>query len=153
MKDLTALLLAHPFFKGMPEAHIEFIAGCGKNEQYDAGTYLFKEGAPADYFYIIRKGCLALESTCPGKGAIILETLHEDEVVGWSWLFEPYRWAYCGRAVHDCRVTALDGKCLREKCENDSALGYELFNRFSKIIISRLHGSRLQILDLYKGKG
>ena len=86
----------------------------------------------------------------PGKGSIILETLNQDEVVGWSWLFEPYKWTYSGRVVQDCRVTALDGSCLREKCENDPVLGYELFKRFSKIIISRLQESRLQILDLYK---
>ncbi len=150
MKELKELLIEHPFFKRMKVAHIELIAGCGKNEHYDEGAYLFKEGAPADYFYIIRQGHLALESTCPGKGAITLETLNENEVVGWSWLFEPYRWSYSGRAVQDCRVTALDGKCLRGKCENDPVLGYELFKRFSRIIISRLQESRLQILDLYK---
>ncbi len=150
MKELKELLMEHPFFKGMKDEHIELIAGCGKNEHYDEGTYLFKEGTPADYFYIIRQGHLALESTCPGKGAITLETLNENEVVGWSWLFEPYRWNYCGRAVQDCRVTALDGKCLRGKCENDPVIGYELLKRFSKIIISRLQESRLQILDLYK---
>ena len=150
MKELKELLIEHPFFKRMEVAHIELIAGCGKNEHYDEGAYLFKEGAPADYFYIIRQGHLALESTCPGKGAITLETLNENEVVGWSWLFEPYRWSYSGRAIQDCRVTALDGKCLRGKCENDPILGYELLKRFSKIIISRLQESRLQILDLYK---
>ena len=150
MKDLKQLLMAHPFFKGMKDAHIELIAGCGKNEHYDEGIYLFKEGTPADYFYVIRSGCLALESACPGKKAIIHETLNEDEVVGWSWLFEPYQWTYSGRAVHDNRVIALDGKCLRGKCENDPVLGYELLKRFSKIIISRLQESRLQILDLYK---
>ena len=150
MKDLKELLMAHPFFKGMKETHIELIAGCGKNEQHDEGTYLFKEGTPADYFYIIRKGQLALELTCPGKGALTLETLNEDGVVGWSWLFEPYKWTYSGRVVDYCRVTALDGKCLRGKCENDPILGYELLKRFSKIVISRLRGSRLQVLDLYK---
>lgn len=150
MKNLKELLMEHPFFRGMEEAHIELISGCGKNEHYDEGTYLFREGTPADYFYIIRQGHLALESTCPGKRAITLETLNEDEVVGWSWLFEPYRWAYCGRALQDCRVVALDGKCLRGKCENDPLLGYELLKRFSKIVISRLRESRLQILDLYK---
>ena len=150
MKALKELLMEHPFFKGMDAMHIELIAGCGKNEHYGKGTYLFKEGTPADYFYIIRQGHLALESTCPGKGAIVLETLNENEVVGWSWLFEPYSWTYCGRAVQDCQVTALDGKCLRGKCENDPILGYELLKRFSRIIISRLQESRLQILDLYK---
>jgi CRP-like cAMP-binding protein len=150
MKDLKEILLAHPFFKGMEEMYVDFIAGCGKNEQHKEGAYLFKEGAPANYFYIIRKGKLALESICPGKGSIILETLNQDEVVGWSWLFEPYKWTYSGRVVQDCRVTALDGNCLRGKCENDPVLGYELFKRFSKIIISRLQESRLQIMDLYK---
>ena len=45
--------------------------------------------------------------------------------------------------------TSLDGKCLREKCEQNHDLGYELLKRFSQIIDSRLEATRFQLLDVY----
>jgi hypothetical protein len=53
------------------------------------------------------------------------------------------------RAVELTRAIALDGKCLREKCEKDHDLGYELLKRFSNIIEQRLEATRLQLLDVY----
>jgi CRP/FNR family cyclic AMP-dependent transcriptional regulator len=47
------------------------------------------------------------------------------------------------------RAIALDGKCLREKCEKDHDLGYEIMKRFAVIIAERLEATRLQLLDIY----
>ena len=62
---------------------------------------LLREGEPAERFYLIRHGMVALEVDAPGRGPLVIETLDEGEVVGWSWLFAPYRWAMDGRAVGD----------------------------------------------------
>ena len=79
----------------------------------------------------------------------MIETLGPGEVVGWSWLFEPYRWQFDGRAVAPTRVVAFDGACLRGKCEADHELGYELMRRFVASVIERLQATRLQLLDVY----
>jgi CRP-like cAMP-binding protein len=70
-------------------------------------------------------------------------------VLGWSWLFPPYRWHFDARALELTRAIALDGKCLREKCEEDHDLGYELVKRVAQIIMERLQATRLQLLDVY----
>ncbi|MDD2653693.1 MAG: hypothetical protein PHI86_01115 [Candidatus Omnitrophica bacterium] len=44
---------------------------------------------------------------------------------------------------------ALDGKCLREKCEKNSDLGYELLKRLVKIFTERLEAARLQLANVY----
>ena len=71
------------------------------------------------------------------------------EILGWSWLVPPYRWHFDARAVELTRAIALDGKCLREKCEEDHDLGYEVMRRFVVIIAQRLEETRLQLLDVY----
>jgi len=47
------------------------------------------------------------------------------------------------------RAIALDGKCLRSKCEQNHDLGYELLKRFAQIMNRRLDATRIQLLDLY----
>jgi hypothetical protein len=80
---------------------------------------------------------------------MMIETIESGEVIGWSWLFEPYRWHFDARALTVVRATAFDGACLRGKCEADPALGYALMSRFAQVLIERLQWTRLRLLDLY----
>jgi len=149
MRGIDALLSEHPFFKDLPPDDLAFIAGCGKNVRFREGEYIFREGEPADHFYVIRHGRVALEIFAPERGPLVTEMIGEGGVVGWSWLFPPYRWSSDARAVEDTVAVALDGVCLREKCEREPRLGYELMRRFAQIIMERLHATRVRLLDIY----
>jgi|NGEPerStandDraft_6_1074524.scaffolds.fasta_scaffold13247_2 CRP/FNR family cyclic AMP-dependent transcriptional regulator len=149
MQTLEELIAASPVFAGLSREHLSLIAGCGANERFGAGAQLFREGTPADRFFLIRQGAVALEIDAPGRGALVIETLHEGEVAGWSWLFEPYRWQFDARATLPTRVVAFDGVCLRGKCDEDHELGYQLMRRFAASLIERLQTTRLQLLDVY----
>ena len=140
-----------PALAGLAPAHAEAVAACGRDEVVPIGTYLLREGGPAERFYLLRSGAVALETHAPGRGAIVVETLQPGEVLGWSWLFAPYRWQFDARAMQDCSVVSFDGAGLRAKCEADHELGYELMRRFAECIVERLQATRLQLLDVYGG--
>ncbi|HXR29491.1 MAG TPA: cyclic nucleotide-binding domain-containing protein [Solirubrobacteraceae bacterium] len=149
MQTLEQLIAASPVFAGMAQEHLALIAGCAVNDHFPADAWLFREGEPADRFFLIRKGAVALQVQAPGRGALVIETLHAGEVAGWSWLFEPYRWQFDGRAASPTRVVSFDGSCLRGKCETDHELGYQLMRRFAASLLERLQATRLQLLDVY----
>jgi len=149
METLEPILMEHPFLKGMDRAHLDLIVGCASNVRYDAEAMLFREGDEAVEFYVIRSGKVAIEMHIPGRGPVEIQTLSDGDILGWSWLFPPYRWHFDARAVELTRAIALDGKCLRTKCEADHNLGYELLKRFSNILEQRLQAMRLQLLDMY----
>ncbi len=149
MENLERILTEHPFLKGLDEKHIELIVGCASNVIFKAGDFIFREGEPADSFYFIRHGRVLIETYVPQKGAIIIRSREEGEILGWSWLVPPYRWHFDARAVELTRAIALDGKCLREKCQKDHDLGYEIMKRFALIIAERLEATRLQLMDVY----
>jgi CRP-like cAMP-binding protein len=128
---------------------LKIVVGCASNVKFDQGEFVFREGGDADKFYLIRHGRIALEVFTTNKGPVTLQTLGEGEVVGWSWLIPPYHWHFDARAVELTRALALDGKCLRGKCDDDHSLGYELMKRFTHIMEERLQAARLQLLDLY----
>ena len=149
MRTLEQLIAQAPVFAGLERDHLELIAGCARNEHVSAGTLLLREGQPADRFFLIRRGAMALEVHAPGRGALVIETLQVGDVVGWSWLFAPYRWQLDARAVESCSLVAFDGACLRGKCEDDHELGYQLMRRFAANLVLRLQATRLQLLDVY----
>jgi CRP/FNR family transcriptional regulator, cyclic AMP receptor protein len=149
LQTLEALLAESPVFLGLSPQRRDLIAGCGQNTTFERGERLFREGAPASTFYLVRRGRVALSIHVPGRGDVVLETLEPGEVVGWSWLFPPYRWHFDAVAVEDVGAVAFDGGCLRGKCDADPALGYDLMRRFAQIMIGRLQQTRLRLLDLY----
>jgi CRP/FNR family cyclic AMP-dependent transcriptional regulator len=149
MQTLRELIAEAPVFAGLGEAHLEVVAGCAQTGRAAPDTLLLREGAPADRFYLIRQGAVALEVHAPGREPLRITTLHEGDVVGWSWLFEPFRWHMDGRTTTECALIGFDGACVRRKCETDHELGYELMRRFAANVIDRLQATRLQLLDVY----
>lgn len=147
--DIAGEIAAHPFFEPLPDEHVAVVAGCGRNEHVAAGTLLARTGDPADRFYLVRRGAVALEVHDPGRGGVTVQTLHEGDVLGWSWLFPPYRWQFDARVVREASLIAFDGVCLRGKCDADPRLGYDLMKRFAEVITRRFTETRLQLLDVY----
>jgi CRP-like cAMP-binding protein len=148
-RTVDALVLDAPVFAGLDPDYAAELAGCAQMTGWDAGEMLFREGDPSDAFYVVRRGRVALEVFVPGRGTLTVETIETGEVVGWSWLFPPYRWHFDGRAVGSVRAIAVDGACLRKKCDDDPALGYDLMRRFSQVMLERLQATRLRLADVY----
>jgi len=151
MQNVTEIkdyLPEHPFFEGMDAALLEFLAGCATNVHFKAGEIVFKEGDPADTFYVVRKGRVAIQVHDPAGGGI-LDTIEGGGVVGWTWLVPPYRWLFDATASAETSAVAFDGQCLRDKCEADPAVGYVLMQRVAMVMYDRLEAVRLRLLDLY----
>lgn len=149
METLQHILAQQAIFAGLPPEYLATITGCARNVRFARGDYLLREGDEADTFYVLREGRVALETHGAPHGQLLIETIETGDVLGWSWLFPPYRWHFSGRAMDPVFALALDGSCLRGKCDADHDLGYELMKRFASVIIQRLQATRVQLLDLY----
>jgi len=148
-ETMEELIGRHPFFAGLGPDAIRLIAGCASNVHFAAGDYIFSQGEAASRFYVLRHGRVALEIYSPGRGPLIIDTMDEGEVLGWSWLVSPFRYFTDARAVTPVSATALDGACLRGKCEADPELGYQLLKRVTSVMYQRLQSTRVRLLDLY----
>jgi CRP/FNR family transcriptional regulator, cyclic AMP receptor protein len=149
METLERVISEHPFFAELASPYANVITGCASNIRFEPGTYIFREGGQADVFYLIRSGRVGLEISPPHRKPMLLGTVDAGEILGWSWLLPPYQWKFNARAMESIRAIALDGKCLRNKCEENHDLGYELLKRFAQVIEKRLEATRLQLLDVY----
>ncbi len=153
IEGMDAIVREHSFFAGLDEDTIKLIAGCARNVRFNAGEYLFRTGGPADEFYLLRHGRVALDVVAPGRAAVTIETVGEGEIVGVSWLLPPYRWHLDARAVDLVRAIGMDAKCLRQKCNADHNVGYVMMMRFAPFLVERLQAMRLQLLDVYGTPG
>ncbi len=148
MKHIKDLLAETNFFDNMDEEYLELLAGCGILVHFKPGEYLAKEGEEANNFYLILKGDVSIESKIP-NGILTVGKADEEDVVGYSWLFPPFRNAFDARALNHVRAIKLDGKCLRGKAEDDHKLGYEFMKRFAQLVLERMQATRRQMIDIY----
>ncbi len=149
IEGLERILREHPFFEGLSADYQDLFAGCAANERFEAGGFVGREGEPANKFYLVRHGIVALEYAVPARPPLVLETLEEGDVFGWSWMVPPHTWAFDVRAMTLVRLISLDAECLRGKFESDHRLGYELFRRFVPVVAKRLAAARMRLLDMY----
>jgi CRP-like cAMP-binding protein len=148
-QQLDAVLSQIPFFAGMSDDALALIAGCGRNVHFDEGETILRQGDPLDTFYVIRHGSVAVGNFVAPRGEIVIEAIEAGEVLGWSWLFPPYRSHFDARALVPVRATQFDGTCLRDKCAADPEFGYDVVRRFAQVLMERLQWTHLRLLDLY----
>jgi CRP/FNR family transcriptional regulator, cyclic AMP receptor protein len=153
LTDIASEVASHPLLADLPGETVNRVAGCARNVAFKPGELLLVEGEAADTLYLVRRGRVTLEVEAPGRGRIIIETLGPGSMVGWSWLFPPYRWHFDARALEPVGAIAVDAACLREKADSDPAFGYALVRRMSSVILERLQTTRLRLLDLYGDVG
>jgi CRP/FNR family transcriptional regulator, cyclic AMP receptor protein len=148
MRDIEQTLAATPMFRNLTPGQSQALVGLGEEAEFADGAYLMVEGEPADWFFVIREGFVALQTAAP-LGPITIETLHNGDPVGWSWLFEPYLTHFDARSRGVTHAIRFDASALRQLCAADHELGYELMRRVNVVIVERLQATRLQLLDVY----
>lgn len=147
--DLTGELAANPLLGDIRPDLLEVVAGCCVNVAFTPGKRMISAGAPADHFWIIRRGRVDIELAGAAKGTITIARLEPGDILGVSWIAAPYVSEFDATAIERGSAIEVDAACLRRKCTDDPELGHELYRRFATMLRSRLRATRLQLLDLY----
>ncbi|HSH95313.1 MAG TPA: cyclic nucleotide-binding domain-containing protein, partial [Roseimicrobium sp.] len=148
-EELLGILQSHPFLSGMPPELCRQLLPHALAAQFSPGDWIFREGDPANRFYLIQSGDVVLESVDTDNNRVRLQTLGGGEVLGWSWLFPPYYWRFDARAVTAVKAVFLHGEALRKECDTNHELGYFLLKRTAGIVIQRLQQTRQELTRVY----
>src|SRR6266480_2573975 len=150
--SLPGLVAEHPFLQGMTPEHLAILTECAMFAEFKKGEVIFREGDPANRFFLIRSGRVELEAKVPERDHMLIQTIGPGDVLGWSWLFPPYYWHLDARAVEPTSAIFFYGTRLRERCERDHDLGYSLMKRMAAIVIQRLQATRRQVINASSGE-
>ena len=147
MIEVTAAALsAHPFLRGMPRDQLDPLAEAACDVMFPARRRIFEEGGNANRFWLIQSGHVSLDLHVPGEGPVVIETIGMGELLGWSWLFPPYRWAFGAVAATPVEAFEFDAPAVRERCAADPGLGYEFSQRIGRVLAKRLQATRIRLI-------
>lgn len=142
----AAALAAHPMLHGMSTDHLAVLAGSASDVAFPAGHRLFEEGGSADHFWLLQSGSVALDLHVPGQGRVQIDTVGLGELLGWSWRFPPYRWAFGAVAASPVEAFEFDAQAVRASCASEPELGHEVTERLARVLAKRLQSTRVRLI-------
>jgi len=145
--QLLALVAQQPFFKGMDEHLIQLLADSILEMRFNPGAWLFRQGDPANRFYLIMEGKVVIESEVKELGMVPIRTLGPGDNLGWAWLFPPYQMHFSARTIEPVRTIFFYGTRLREKCESNHELGYQLMKRVAEVVVRNLNATQQRLME------
>ena len=149
MTEATAAALAvHPFLRGMSGDQLAVLAQAARDVKFPARHRLFEDGGSAGRCWLIRSGYVLLDLHVPGQGRARIETIGMGELLGWSWLFPPFTWAFGAVAIGPVEAFEFDARAVRAYCAADPALGYELTRRLVRVLANRLQATRIRLISV-----
>ena len=137
----------HPFLAGMNRKQLALLTDCAMVVQFKKGQVIFREGDIANRFYLIETGQVILESSDAPDDSVVIDMIGSGDLLGWSWMFPPYVWHFTARATEPTAAIFFYGTILREYCEHDHSLGYELFKRMGAVMMKRMQAARDKMVD------
>ena len=151
-ESISIRVALHPFLAGMNPTQLALLSDCAIAVHFKKGQTILREGEMANRFYLIESGKVVLESVEKSGNPLIIETIGAGDLLGWSWMFPPYAWNFTARATEPTDAIFFYGTILREYCERDPSLGYELFKRMAPVILRRLQAARKKMLSIQAGR-
>ena len=152
MTTIDDLSSAHPFFAGLDLDLLQRLAACSRPVEFPAQAAILRAGSPADRLYAITKGRVAVGVRVPGRGLQVIETLQAGDILGWSWLFEPYRWTFDAVAVKPVRAIEVGTTCIRSVLDADPVAASAVYRSIGAVMAERLASARLRLVDIF-GEG
>jgi len=135
------------FFEGFEKEQLDALLGLAHEAFYPPGREIVSEGDPAETFYILLAGVVALKMSAKEHGELVLNTLRQaGEIIGWSALVEGGRSTASAECLEESSVLALGRKDLEDLFSKDPRLGYQFMKRLATLVSRRLESTRALLL-------
>ena len=142
------LLRRYPFFAGMADEELSWVARITDRATYPAGAVIFKEGEVAESLYVLTDGSVELVYEIPttkGLTTSFVGSIAAGEPFGLSAFNEPYLLTATARAETAVNVLEIPAEELRVLAEDNCHLGYALMKQVARALGERLTFARVQL--------
>lgn len=140
---------AADFLWMLKEEHRNIVLDCAEPKTYAKGDWLIKTDEPANHFYLIQSGHVALDVDLPNQDPKRILTLSKGDILGWSWMVPPYKWQFSAQAQEEVTALKINALCIRGKCDENHEFGYNLMSTLMRMMAERITATRMQLLDIY----
>jgi len=124
---------------GLDKQFVQKFIETSRKETHPKGFILFREGDPADFFFIMVKGSIRLSLGSQGRTAYLVN--HAGEAFGWSGLVDMEKYTASAEFSKETTLLRFDKNVVQEVAENDPVNGLRFYRRLARMLGNRLINS------------
>ncbi|MET7684992.1 cyclic nucleotide-binding domain-containing protein [Streptomyces sp. NPDC005423] len=133
----------------LPQTQRERLMELAREVSFAEDSRIFEAGGTAERFWVIRSGAVSLDQQVTPERRVTVAGLGAGDLLGWSWLFPPYRWDFGAEAFSAVRAYEFDASAVLALCVEDPLLGLSLVRVVAEILAYRLELTRGKLMDHY----
>lgn len=133
----------------LPSPQRQRLMSLAREVSFPEDARIFEAGGTADRFWVVRSGAVSLTQQVTAHQRVTVAGLGAGDLLGWSWLFPPYRWDFGAEAFSPVRAHEFDAAAVLGLCEEDPELGMILVRSVAEILAHRLETTRGKLMEQY----
>ena len=137
-----------PFVRELNDEELKILADMAKEESFQVGQELQKQGRSVDKLYVIEEGLVGIYLEVGPMARRQLQSASNFEVVNWASMLPPYRATATARAIETTRVLTFDAKELMKLCDEKPAIGNKVHRGLASLIAVRLRNAFTQLMGV-----
>jgi len=146
--DMLGALKRCPFVRDLSDEQLKIIAKLAKEETYEVGERLVKQGRTEEKLFLIEEGLVGIYLEVGPITQRLLQSASNCEVVGWPSMLPPYRALATAKAIETTTVLAINAKDLVELCDKNPEIGNKIHRGLASLIALRLHNAFTQLMGV-----
>ncbi|MCX5243063.1 cyclic nucleotide-binding domain-containing protein [Streptomyces prunicolor] len=137
----------------LPQTQRERLMELAQEVSFAEDSRIFEAGGTADRFWVVRSGAVSLDQQVTPQQRVTVATLGAGDLLGWSWLFPPYKWDFGAEAFSAVRAYEFDAAAVLALSVEDPLLGLSLVRIVAEILAHRLATTRSKLMEHYASHG
>ena len=133
-----ALLKQAAIFAALDDAELGRVAEICKEQEFQGGTTIFKEGEPSNRLYIIAQGDVRISRIVPGSGEEALAVLKPGTCFGEMGIFDRSERSTDAIANSDCVLFTIARPDFEMLLDFDHDIAYKVLWNVVRLLSSRL---------------
>lgn len=132
----------------MKEEHSKLLQRLFERYSFRSGTVVVRQGAPAEYFYLVISGKVQVSFKPYDGTAITVSHVGKDGLFGWSAVVGSRTYTSSVTAIEELETYRISGSRLRKLCEDYPEAGRDILEQLANIVSSRWNNAHEQVTSM-----
>ena len=134
---ISEQLIGHDVFQLLRPDQVRTISEAAEEVSLNPGDTVFRRGDPADYFFIVLEGLVALRLPTKAGLSLLIDEVGRGAVFGSCVCFQIGQYSLTAQCASTSKLLKVRAATLKQLLDDDPALGYAVQTLISRVYFKR----------------
>jgi CRP/FNR family cyclic AMP-dependent transcriptional regulator len=133
----TQQLESHEVFQLLRPEQVSILSSASEEVAFKAGETIFRRGEPADDFFVVLEGQVALRMLRPAGVSLLIDEVTGGAIFGSCLCFQIDTYTLTAQCTEDSRILKIKASTLKRLMDDDLVMGYAIQTMISRVYFKR----------------